>query len=68
MRALSEVGGLSLAAAGRVLAIIEDLDVERLGVVPAAQRSLLGADVVDLDDACPVVTDVDEGGRENGGG
>lgn len=68
VRALSEVGGLSLAAVGRVLASIEEPDVERLGVLGAAQRSLLGADFVDVDDAFPVVTGGNKGSRESGGG
>ncbi len=40
IRALGEVGGLSLAAIGRVLAEIEHPETERLGVLGAAQRSL----------------------------
>lgn len=49
VRALTGVGGLSVAAAGRVLQVIEGPDVERLGVLGAAQRSLLGADFVEID-------------------
>lgn len=44
VRALHEVGGLSLAAVGRVLATIDDPQVERLGVLAAAQQSLYGGD------------------------
>lgn len=46
IRALSEVGGLSLATVGRVLEAIEDPHVERTGVLGAAQRSLYGLEVV----------------------
>lgn len=46
VRALSEVGGLSLATIARVLAVIDAPDVERSGVLAAAQRSLLGAELV----------------------
>ncbi|GAB3714296.1 MerR family transcriptional regulator [Mariniluteicoccus flavus] len=49
VRALTEVGGLSLATVGRVLAVVADPDVERLGVLGAAQRSLLGADLVEIE-------------------
>lgn len=42
VRALHEVGGLGLAAVGRVLATIDDPQVERLGVLAAAQQSLYG--------------------------
>lgn len=47
VRALTEVGGLSLAATARVLQAISAPSVERLGVLGAAQRSLLGAEFVD---------------------
>lgn len=55
VRALSDVGGLDLTTVGRVLDAISGDDVERLGVLGAAQRSLLGADLVDIapaDAAC----------------
>lgn len=48
VRALSEVGGLGLATVGRVLEALDEPDVERLGVLGAAQRSLLGPDLVTL--------------------
>ncbi len=48
IRALTDAAGLSLATVGRVLAAIEAPDVERLGVLGAAQRSLLGADFVEV--------------------
>lgn len=48
VRALSEVGGLSLATVGRVLEAIESPEVERTGVLAAAQRSLLGAELVSV--------------------
>lgn len=48
IRALTEAAGLSLATVGRVLAAIEAPDVERLGVLGAAQRSLLGVDFVEV--------------------
>lgn len=48
IRALTEVGGLSLATVGRVLESIEAPDVERLGVLGAAQRSLLGEEFVEV--------------------
>lgn len=44
VRALHEVGGLGLAAVGRVLATIDDPQAERLGVLAAAQQSLYGGD------------------------
>lgn len=47
VRALSEVGGLGLATVARVLAAVDEPDVERLGVLGAAQRSLLGAEFVE---------------------
>lgn len=50
VRALTDVGGLDLAAARRVLETIEDPELERLGVLGAAQRSLLGPEYVDVDD------------------
>ncbi|GAB97399.1 DNA-binding transcriptional MerR regulator [Kineosphaera limosa] len=46
VRALTEVGGLSLATVGRVLAVIEEPNLERTEVLGAAQRSLLGVDRV----------------------
>ncbi|GAB3624705.1 MerR family transcriptional regulator [Mariniluteicoccus endophyticus] len=48
VRALIEVGGLSLATVKRVLAVIEESEVKRLGVLGAAQRSLLGPELVEL--------------------
>lgn len=62
VRALTEVGGLDLATVARVLATIESPDVDRLGVLGASQRALLGADFVDIEDA----TD-DADGRVDGG-
>lgn len=50
VRALHEVGGLGLAAVGRVLATIDDPQVERLGVLAAAQQSLYGEAPDDPDD------------------
>lgn len=51
VRALTEVGGLSLATVRRVLDTIESPDVERLGVLGAAQRSLLGEEWVQVDES-----------------
>jgi len=42
VRALSEVGGLPLSAVRRVLEAISSPDVDRLGVLEAAQRALPG--------------------------
>ncbi|WP_245851820.1 MerR family transcriptional regulator [Mobilicoccus massiliensis] len=64
VRALTEVGGLDLATVARVLATIESPDVDRLGVLGASQRALLGADFVDIEDA----TDDADGRVEGGGG
>lgn len=47
VRALTEVGGLPLATVGRVLAVIDDPDAGRLGVLEAAQHSLSGPAPVD---------------------
>lgn len=44
VRALTGVGGLSLATARRVLETVESGEVERIGVLATAQRSLLGED------------------------
>lgn len=51
IKALTEVGGLDLATVGRVLHVIERPEVERLGVLGSAQRALLGAEFVDLDES-----------------
>lgn len=48
VRALTEVGGLSLATVARVLAVVEAPDPGRLDVMAAAQRSLLGPDLVEV--------------------
>lgn len=44
VRALTEIGGLSLAAVRGVLEAIAADDVEHIGVLAAAQRSLVGAE------------------------
>ncbi|WP_226345431.1 MerR family transcriptional regulator [Agilicoccus flavus] len=51
VRALGDVGGLDLATIRRVLATIAEPDVERVGILGAAQRSLLGEAFVEIDDA-----------------
>lgn len=51
VRALTDVGGLSLATAKRVLATVESPDLERLGVLGAAHRSLMGEEWVEVDDS-----------------
>lgn len=53
VRALSEVGGLGLATVARVLAAVDEPGVERLGVLGAAQRSLLGTEFVEIDPSGP---------------
>lgn len=42
IRALTEVGGLSLATVGRVLAVIAHPEPDRLNVLAAAQQALVG--------------------------
>ncbi|MDO5618601.1 MerR family transcriptional regulator [Kocuria sp.] len=42
IRALTEIAGLSLEDVGRVLATLEDPDIERLGLLGTAQRALSG--------------------------
>lgn len=48
VRVLSDVGGLDLATVRRILEAIESPELDRLGVLGAAQRSLLGADYVQI--------------------
>ncbi|MDO5629420.1 MAG: MerR family transcriptional regulator [Mobilicoccus sp.] len=48
IKALTDVGGLDLKAVARVLDVIEAPDVERLGVLGAAQRSMHSAELVEL--------------------
>lgn len=53
VRALTEVGGLSLATARRVLAAIEEPDLSPLDAMAVAQRSLLGEPDAPPEDAGP---------------
>ena len=46
VRALTGVGGLSIAAVRRVLDVISEPGLSRVDVMGAAQRSILGADFV----------------------
>lgn len=52
IRALSDTGGLDLATIRRILTTLEAPDLDRLGVLGAAQRSLLGADFVEISPEC----------------
>ncbi len=52
VRALSDPGGLDLATIRRILEAIEAPELDRLGVLGAAQRSLLGADFVQIPPDC----------------
>lgn len=58
IRALTSVGGLSLATTRQVLEVIADPGTTRVDVLGAAQRALLGEDFV----AGPDGDDPDEGG------
>lgn len=64
IRALSDVGGLDLATVRRILEAIEDPDLDMLGVLGAAQRSLLGADYVQIPPDCAVDDDPPSRARE----
>lgn len=44
IRALTEVGGLDLAAVGRVLTVLDTRDPDRMSVLMTAQHALLGSD------------------------
>lgn len=50
VRALTGVGGLSIAAVRRVLDVISEPGLSRVDVMAAAQRSILGADFVEIED------------------
>lgn len=52
VRALSDTGGLDLATIRRILTTLDAPDLDRLGVLGAAQRSLLGADFVEISPEC----------------
>ena len=63
IRALTSVGGLSLATTARVLEVIEEPSTDRVDVMGAAQRALLGEDFVVVPEGDGVVGDgSDEGG------
>lgn len=70
VRALSEVGGLPLATIGRVLEVITDPAIDRLQVLGAAQRTLVGPDRAAgaTNDATDVTDVTDAGGGGSGGG
>ena len=63
IRALTSVGGLSVATTARVLEVIEEPSTDRVDVMGAAQRALLGEDFVVVPEGDGVVGDgSDEGG------